>query len=434
MDLSRILVIGSGGREHALAVRLAADPQRPRVDLAPGNAGAAARFRLHAVDERDAAGLRALCRELGTDLAVVGPEAALAAGVSDALAAEGILVFGPSRAAARLEASKWFAKEVMDAASVPTGRAERHDTLAAAVEALGRFDSPWVIKADGLAAGKGVRVTASREEAVSFLAACLEGGAFGEGGRAVVIEEHLAGEEVSVMAICDGERALLLPPARDYKRALDGDLGPNTGGMGSYAPAASLDAHGERDVLDRVVLPVLREMRARGTPYRGVLYCGLMLTERGPMVIEFNARFGDPETQSILPLVTGSLSGLLASAAAGALDPSAVARADGAVVTVAIVADGYPDAPVRGGRIAGLDRAEAAGGVDVLHAATRWDGAWVVNGGRAAYLRASGTDIASARAAVMERLAGLSGTGWRHRSDIAVDVLAAGRADAVRRG
>lgn len=419
MRPSRILILGRGGREHALAWRLARDAHAPVVELAPGPAGAARAFRCHAAEETDAESITRLAHERGIDLIVVGPEGPLAAGVSDQLAAAGLRVFGPSRAAARLESSKWFAKEVLLAAAVPTAHAERHTRLAEALESLVRFEAPWVVKADGLAAGKGVLVSASKSEVAAFLASCLEGARFGEGGRAVVIEQHLRGEEVSVMAVCDGERAVLLPPARDYKRAEDGDQGPNTGGMGSFAPAASLDAAGEREVMDRVVTPVLRHLAALGTPYRGALYCGLMLTREGPQVIEFNARFGDPETQSILPLVEGSFSDLLASAADGALLAASVTRSPRAAVTVALVAEGYPDAPQPGGRIVGLDALEGQEDLQVFHAGTRWQDGWVVDGGRAAYVTAIAADIAAARDRVMRAVGTLSGARWRARSDIA---------------
>jgi len=389
--------------------------------LAPGPAGAAADFTRHDVEECDGAAVVRLARDRDIDLVVIGPEAPLAAGVSDALVAAGIAVFGPSRAAAQLEASKWFAKQVLIAAGVATARAERHTQLAPAVAALADFAPPWVIKADGLAAGKGVLVSSSRTEVEAFLAACLEGARFGDGGRAVVIEQHLLGEEVSVMAVCDGEQAVLLPAARDYKRADDGDRGPNTGGMGAFAPSPSLDVDAERRVLQHIVRPVLREMADRGAPYRGALYCGLMLTTDGEKVIEFNARFGDPETQSILPLVEGSLSGLLASAAAGELRPQSIQRAPRAAVTVALVASGYPDAPQRGGRILGLDQV-AAPDLQVFHAATRWADGWCVDGGRAAYLTAVADDLTAARSRVQQALATLGGDGWRYRTDIAARV------------
>lgn len=425
MTPSRILVLGSGGREHALAWRLARDPHAPEVLAAPGNDGMARGCRVLPVRDTDPAAVVAACRAEAVELVVVGPESALAAGVADALAEAGVAVFGATRAAARLESSKWFAKEIMREAGVPTGGAARCVTLAEARAAFERFGSPHVVKADGLAAGKGVVVTDDRAEAERFAAACLEGGAFGDGGRSVLVEEHLAGEEASVMAVCDGARWVLLPAARDYKRALDGDRGPNTGGMGSYAPAPAVTPALEAEVGERVVGPVLRTMAARGTPYRGALYCGLMLTAGGPRVIEFNARFGDPETQSIVPLVGGSFAALLASAARGELDAAAAPRAAGAAVTVALADAGYPEAVRGGGEIAGLDALEARG-VTVFHAGTkREQDRWVVRGGRAAYLTAVAASIEAARARVYGACRELSGSGWRFRTDVAAVVAGA---------
>lgn len=418
---SRILVLGSGGREHALAWRLARDPDRPEVHVASGNDGMARTFTRHAVVETDPEAVVALARRLEAALVVVGPEAPLAAGVADALAAAGFAVSGAAAGPARLESSKWFAKEVMCEARVPTARAEVFSALADAEAALVRFGPPWVVKADGLAAGKGVLVSSSYDEAHAFLADCLAGGRFGEGGQRVVLEEYLSGEEASVIAICDGTRHVLLPAARDFKRAFDGDVGPNTGGMGSYAPTPAVSADVEEVVSEQVVAPVLRALAARGTPYRGALYAGLMLTTAGPRVIEFNARFGDPETQSIVPLIGGSLATLLASAAKGALDPDAVHREPGATVTLALVDEGYPEHVRGGGVIEGLAALED---VMVFHAGTRHeDGRWVVRGGRAAYLTATGANIEQARARVMAARARLSGTGWRSRSDIAAAVV-----------
>ncbi len=417
---SRILVVGSGGREHALAWRLAQDPGAPEVVVAPGNDGIARTFRCLAVRDTDPAAVVELARREQVSLVVVGPEAPLAAGVSDALVAAGIPVSGASQAGARLEASKWFAKQVMLEAAVPTAHAESFERTADALGALSRFGPPWVVKADGLAAGKGVLVTSSHAEAAAFVRDCLQGGRFGDGGRRVVIEEHLTGEEASVLAVCDGERHVLLPAARDYKRASEHDQGPNTGGMGSFAPTPGVTAVVEQRVSEQVITPVLRAMAARGTPYRGTLYAGLMLTEAGPRVIEFNARFGDPETQSVLPLTGGSLGELLASAARGHLEPGAISRLPGAAVTVALVDSGYPDTVQGGGTIGGLD---ALAGVQVFHAGTRFeDGEWRVRGGRAAYLTAVADQLEEARDRVYRAAASLSGRGWRCRTDVAAGV------------
>jgi len=416
---ARILVLGSGGREHALAWRLARDPERPEVVVAPGNDGIGRAFRTVAVRETDPAAVVELARREAPALVVVGPEAVLAAGVSDALAAAGFAVFGASRAAARVETSKWFAKELMREAGVPTPAAETFIEADRAVAALARFGPPWVVKADGLAAGKGVLVTEQPGEAEAFVRACLDGGRFGDGGRRVLLEAHAGGEEASAVAICDGERHVLLPCARDHKRAFDGDRGPNTGGMGAYAPTPAVTPELERAISDRIVTPVLMRMAARGTPYRGALYAGLMLTTAGPQVIEFNARFGDPETQSMLPLLAGSLGSLLASAARGSLEPGAVRRSGDAAVTVALVDEGYPDAVRGGGVLRGLDAAERDGAL-VFHAGTRWEnGEWVVRGGRAVYLTALADTLEAARERVAAACARVSGPGWRSRTDIA---------------
>ena len=417
----RILVLGAGGREHALAWRLARDPEAPEVLVAPGNDGMGRSFQRIALQDTDPVAVVAAARAAQVSLVVIGPEAPLAAGVSDALLAAGIPVSGASQAAAQLESSKWFAKQVMHEAGVPTARAEAFESLSDALAALARFGPPWVVKADGLAAGKGVRVSNDRSETEEFLRSCLDGGRFGDGGRRVVLEEHLSGEEASVVAVCDGERHVLLPSARDYKRAFDGDRGPNTGGMGSYAPTPAVTAAVEQLVSDRVISPVLRALAARGTPYRGALYAGVMLTAAGVRVIEFNARFGDPETQSMLPLLSGSLGTLLASAARGRLEPQAVQRTAGYAVTLALTDEGYPDAVRGGGVIRGLD---ALADVHVFHAGTLLEaGEWVVRGGRAAYLTATGDSIEAARERVFAARASLSGQGFRCRSDIAASVV-----------
>jgi len=415
----RILVVGAGGREHALAWRLARDPERPEVLVSPGNGGIAQSFPCIPSDVTDQGQVVSLAREHAVDLVVIGPEAPLADGLSDALAAAGILAFGPSRAAARLEASKAFAKEILSEAGVPTAHAEAFTDAADAKRALARFAPPYVIKADGLAAGKGVCVTSEREEAEGFLADCLEHHRFGAAGRRVLIEEFLAGEEASVMAVCDGERFVVLPPARDYKRALDGDRGPNTGGMGAVAPAVAVSAALEAEIARRVVRPVLEAMARRGAPFRGVLYCGLMIENGEPRVLEFNVRFGDPETQVVMPMLEGSLGRLLESAARGAIDPGAVKRGRGAAVAVALVDRNYPEAVSGEGVIEGLEEAERRATVMVFHAGTaRAEGSWRVRGGRAAYVMAHDADAAAARTRVYSAIAGLGGRGWRFRSDI----------------
>jgi phosphoribosylamine---glycine ligase len=414
----RILVIGGGGREHALAWRLGRDAPVERVWVAPGNDGIARTAARVDIAESDTPAILAFCRDKRVSLVVVGPEAPLAAGLADALASAGVPVFGPSRAAAQLEASKWAAKEVMTAAGVPTARARVVSALDDARAALDEFDGPWVVKADGLAAGKGVMVTHERFEAERFIRECLSEGRFGEAGRGVVIEQHLAGEEASVMAITDGERFALLPAARDYKRALDGDRGPNTGGMGAWAPSAAASPALEDVIARRIIGPTLEAMRRRGTPYRGALYAGLMLTDEGPQVIEFNARFGDPETQAIVPLVEGDFAGLLAGAAAGALDPSCVTRAPGVTVTVAIVAEGYPGASGTA-TIAGLDRLAARDDLHVFVAGASAGAPDTLRGGRLAYVAARADSRREARERVYAAIATLGGSGWRVRGDIA---------------
>jgi phosphoribosylamine--glycine ligase len=416
----RILVVGSGGREHALAWRLAADPHAPDVLIAPGGDAAAERFERIGANGSDPGVLAALCHARAVELVVVGPEAPLAAGLVDALMAAGIHAFGPTRAAARLETSKWFAKEMMRAAGVRTAPAVCVEDAAQVRGALEQFAPPFVVKADGLAAGKGVRVTPSRAEAERFALECLAGGRFGESGRRVVVEAFLEGAEVSVMAVCDGERFLLLPPARDHKRAFDGDTGPNTGGMGACAPAPLFGARDEARVAREVFAPLLAALRARGTPFRGLLYAGLMTGPDGDRVLEFNVRFGDPETQAVLPLLAGSLSGLLLGAARGALDPACVARRGGAAVAVALADAGYPDAPRGDGWIEGLDALDGEDDLLVFHAGTARRGAtWAVRGGRAAYVVGLGARLEAARARAYAAIGSLRGQGWRYRHDIA---------------
>ncbi|BCJ53112.1 phosphoribosylamine--glycine ligase [Actinoplanes sp. NBRC 14428] len=402
-----VLLIGSGGREHALAVGLAADPSVERLTAAPGNPGIASVATLRDVDATDPDAVAALAVEVAADLVVVGPEAPLVAGVADAVRAKGIACFGPSAAAAQLEGSKTFAKEIMTAAGVPTARSFTCTSEAEATAALEQFGPPYVVKNDGLAAGKGVVVTDSIDAAVQHARDC---------GR-VVIEEFLDGPEVSLFVVTDGTAAVPLMPAQDFKRVGDGDAGPNTGGMGAYAPLTWAPA----DLVDRVmaetVVPTLAEMRGRGTPFAGLLYVGLALTSKGPKVIEFNARFGDPETQVVLALLASPLGELLRAAATGALAGFPPLRwHDGAAVTVVVASHNYPGTPRTGDVIEGGERP------GVIHAGTarREDGALVSSGGRVLSVTATGPDLAAARAAAYELVEGVRLDGSHHRTDIAL--------------
>ena len=398
----KVLVLGSGGREHALAWKLAQSPGLSELHAAPGNPGIAAIGQCHPVRADDAEGLLPLARSLDVDLVVVGPEGPLVAGVADALRLGGVAVFGPSAAAARIEGSKRFAKEVLHAAGVATA------------EALAVARPPCVVKADGLAAGKGVFVCRTQAELDAALRAVAAfGGDF-------VVEELLEGEELSVFAICDGARALPLAPARDFKRAYDGDEGPNTGGMGAYSPVPLLDVDAEA-IVEAVHAPVLHELAERGAPFIGLLYAGLMLTENGPQVLEFNCRFGDPETQVILPRLDGDLLGTLGAAAAGDLRESTLAASEDAAVTVVIAARDYPAQSDSGSPIAGLDDAEALGAV-VFHAGTALrNGRLVTNGGRILDVTATGPTIGDARARAYAAAERIAFDGARYRGDIAVE-------------
>jgi phosphoribosylamine--glycine ligase len=400
----RVLLIGSGGREHALARALARSPELAELHAAPGNPGIARHGRCHPVRAEDVEALAELARALRVDLAVVGPEAPLVAGVADELRRAGVPVFGPTAAAARIEGSKAFAKEVMDAAGVPTAA-----TLAEPV-------APCVIKADGLAAGKGVFVCRTQAEADEAL---TKARAFGE---RLVIEELLEGEEASVFVVTDGERCLVLPAAQDYKRIGDGDTGPNTGGMGAYAPVPALSEDAVQAIVDDVHRPVLAELAARGTPFVGVLYAGLMLTEDGPRVLEFNCRLGDPETQVVLPLVESDVLRLAAAAAAGDLSGARLDVSSATAVTVVLASPGYPETSEVGIPIRGLDEAELAGGI-VTHAGTAVrDGVLVSAGGRVLNVTALGTDAAEARARAYAAVERIDFPGCQYRRDIALRV------------
>ena len=411
----KILVIGNGGREHALTWKLAQDSARHALFCAPGNAGTAALATNLPIGAEDVAGLVAWAKEHRPDLVVVGPEAPLCAGVADALEAEGLKVFGPCAAAARLEGSKAFSKEVMEAAGVPTARFRVYTDSARAVAGLDDFGFPVVVKADGLAAGKGVVIAQTRAEAEAALHDMLDGGRFGAAGAEVVVEEFLEGEEASVFALCDGERVALLPAAQDHKRVFDHDEGPNTGGMGAYTPAPVATPEVMAFTKEHIVLPVLRELKRRGIVYRGVLFCGLMIGPRGVSVLEFNCRFGDPETEVVVPSIASDLAPILLACAEGRLSDGLVQLRADAAATVVMAAPGYPGGYPKGMPISGLAEAEAAG-CRVFHAGTALkDGQVVTSGGRVLTVTAFGKDL---REAVANAYAGVGrihfdGAHWR---------------------
>ncbi|WP_405862021.1 phosphoribosylamine--glycine ligase [Streptomyces sp. NBC_01515] len=414
----KVLVIGTGAREHALCHSLSNDPDVTALHCAPGNAGIAEAAELHEVDPLDGAAVAALATELGAELVVVGPEAPLVAGVADAVREAGIPVFGPSGEAAQLEGSKAFAKEVMAAAGVPTARSYVCTTPQEVAEALDAFGAPYVVKDDGLAAGKGVVVTDDLEAAKAHANAC----------ERVVIEEFLDGPEVSLFAITDGVTVVPLQPAQDFKRALDGDEGPNTGGMGAYSPLPWADPKLVDEVMQTVLQPTVDEMRHRGTPFSGLLYAGLAITSRGVRVIEFNARFGDPETQVVLARLKTPLAGVLLAAADGTLDDLAPLRwSEDAAVTVVIASHNYPGTPRTGDPITGLDEvaAQDAPHAYVLHAGTRYDGDDVVSaGGRVLSVTATGADLTQARERAYAAVARVRLDGSQHRTDIAAKAAA----------
>jgi phosphoribosylamine---glycine ligase len=412
----RVLVVGSGGREHALTRALARDPEVTDLHAAPGNPGIAAQAEIHPVDVLDPPAVAALAGTLGADLVVVGPEAPLVAGVADAVRARGIDCFGPGAAAAALEGSKAFAKQVMSAAGVPTARAhvcETADQAAAALDALG---PPYVVKDDGLAAGKGVLVTRDRGAALAHAASC---------GR-VVIEDYLDGPEVSLFAVSDGSTVLPMQPAQDFKRLGDADVGPNTGGMGAYSPLPWAPADLTAEVAARVLQPTVDEMARRGTPFTGLLYAGLALTSDGVRVVEFNVRFGDPETQPLLDLLDTPLGAVLGAAARGRLaDLDGLSWAARSAVAVVLAAAGYPQSPRAGDVIGGISAAEAIPGVHVLHAGTRLDGdALVTSGGRVLAVTASGRNLAEARSTAYAGVELITFEGAQYRSDIAAEAAA----------
>jgi phosphoribosylamine--glycine ligase len=417
----KVLLLGGGGREHAIGWKLTQSPHLDHLIIAPGNPGLAT---LGAVvpdiDPTDAEAVTALAVANAIDLVVVGPESPLAAGVVDALTAASVPAFGPHRAGARLESSKAFAKDVMFRAGVPTAAAATFTSVADADRHLDIAAPPYVVKADGLAAGKGVLVTPDLDAAKAWARLCLSGG-FGEAGATVVIEEHLDGREVSVFAICDGTDAVALEPARDYKRLGDGDVGPNTGGMGCFSPVADLDPDLVETTMSAVIDPVLATLAADGISYRGFLYAGLMLTDEGPKVLEFNCRLGDPETQVVLPRLETDLLELLAGAAAGAVPAAPVRWTSRAAVDVVLASPGYPEAPTTGVAIAGVHTAASRNDALVFHAGTRLaaDGELVTAGGRVLNVVGLGDDVAAARKAAYAAAGDIEFTGKQYRTDIA---------------
>jgi phosphoribosylamine---glycine ligase len=393
-----ILLIGSGGREHALAWAIAASALCDRLFIAPGNAGTAQCGTNVALDVTEHAAIIAFCRAERIDLVVVGPEAPLVAGLVDDLAAAGIKAFGPTRAAAQLEGSKGFTKELCREFGIPTAAFARFAEAEAAMRYVRERGAPIVVKADGLAAGKGVVIAATVEDAVAAVEAMF-GGALGSAGSEVVIEEFLEGEEASFFALCDGTTAIPFGTAQDHKRSFDGDQGPNTGGMGAYSPAPTLTPALQARVMGEIVMPTLEGMRARGAPYVGVLYAGLMLTADGPKLIEYNARFGDPECQVLMPRLKSDLVPALLAACDGLLKNFDVRWSDEAALTVVIAAQGYPGAIEKGSEIKGVAEAEALGDVIIFHAGTRAEeGRLLANGGRVLNVTATGRTVTEAQA------------------------------------
>ena len=413
-----VLLIGSGGREHALALSLSRSPLLTQLFIAPGNPGTQALGRNVTLDVADHRAVVDFCKLMQIGFVVVGPEAPLVAGLVDDLEAAGVLAFGPSKAAAQLEGSKGFTKDLCAAFSIPTADYQRFSAAEPAKAYVRQRGAPIVVKADGLAAGKGVIVAMSVEEAQAAID-MIFGGAFGAAGAEVVVEDFLEGEEASFFALCDGTRALAFASAQDHKRVGDGDTGPNTGGMGAYSPAPIMTPAMSARVMAEIIEPTMAGMRQRGTPFKGVLFAGLMIGPKGPKLIEFNARFGDPETQVMLARLNEDLLPLLLSCAKGALPAGPVKLSAQAALTVVYAARGYPDAPEKGSEIKGLERAAAMEGVTVFHAGTKREGTRLLaNGGRVLNVTARGDSVAQAQARAYGAVDAIDWPGGFCRRDI----------------
>lgn len=411
-----VLLIGGGGREHALAWKLSQSPLLTTLYAAPGNAGIAEVAACVKLDVADHAAVLSFVAEHEIGFVVIGPEAPLVGGLSDALAAAGIRHFGPSQAAAQLEGSKGYTKDLCREANIPTGAYGRFKDKASALSYLAAQPVPIVVKADGLAAGKGVVVAMAREEAEAAVEACFSG-AFGQAGAEVVIEEFLDGEEASFFALCDGTTAVALATAQDHKRVGDGDTGPNTGGMGAYSPAPVMTADLVARTMDEIIRPTVAAMAARGMPFKGVLFAGLMITAEGPKLIEYNVRFGDPETQVLMMRLSSDLLAAMLATADGALDAAGLSWRDDVALTVVLAAKGYPGTPEKGTDIKGVDAAGALEGVEVFHAGTRREGERLLaDGGRVLNVTARGATVAEAQARAYEAIAKIDWPGgfWRH--------------------
>lgn len=409
----KILLVGSGGREHALALGLQADPECSELHVAPGNPGIAQIATTHPLVITDNSAIVALAQKIGAELVVIGPEVPLVNGVTDELRRVGIATFGPSKVAAQLEGSKTFAKEVMSDAGVPTAKSFTCTTQSEIEKALDTFGAPYVVKDDGLAAGKGVVVTSDRTEALNHALAC----------QRVVIEEYLDGPEVSLFGISDGHTILAMHPAQDFKRAGDNDAGPNTGGMGAYSPLPWAPSDIIEDTYKQVLAPMIAEMAARGTPFVGLLYAGLALTDHGTRVIEFNARFGDPETQVLIPRLATPLASLLYKAAIGNLGDTQLQWRDDSAVTVVLAADGYPSAPKSGAPISSIPTIDQ---VQIFHAGTAMNGNGLVSaGGRVMTVTGIGSDLTEARNRAYRAISQIDLEGSFYRSDIALNASVA---------